>query len=239
MSTNENRAEATNEYIRRTFGGLASPIDDQLDTLMPRAIAAGLPDIAVSADVGRLLMLLASLASREPGAGRGVEVGALGGYSALWIARGLGPRGRLITIEPEPAHARFARTEFERAGMADRIELREDTGLNHLPKLLTELSPESLDFVFFDAIKHEYLDYARLALPLLRPGGLLVADNCLGGGSSWWITDAPGTHPSRDGVVRFNDWISRPESGFLAAIVTNREGLVVARKLAPGDTLSP
>lgn len=238
----EHCADATNEYMRRTFGGLGEPshsqLDGQLGTLMERAVAAGLPDIAVSADVGRLLMLLAMQASREPGAGRGVEVGALGGYSALWIARGLGPRGRLITIEPEAAHARFARAEFERAGMADRIELREDTGLGHLPGLLSELGPESIDFVFLDAIKHEYLDYARLALPLLRPGGLLVADNCLSSGSTWSITDPPGTNASRDGVARFNEWIARPSSGFLACMVANREGLVVARKLVPGDTLS-
>lgn len=230
MDMTPDRWQDTNAYIEGVLGTLGEPVDAQLGTLMDRAIAAGLPSIAVSPEVGRLLMVLAGLASREPGAGRGVEVGALGGYSALWIARGLGSRGRLITIEPEPAHARFARAEFERAGMADRIELREDTGLNHLPGLLKELGPQSLDFVFLDAIKSEYRAYADAAAPLLRPGGLLVADNCLG--ARWWITDAPGLSPERDAIDAFNRWIATPDSGYLAAMIASRNGLVVARKLS-------
>ncbi|MBK7403657.1 MAG: class I SAM-dependent methyltransferase [Phycisphaerales bacterium] len=220
----------TSDYLRSVFGPLGEPIDGRLAGLMDRAVAAGLPSIAVSADVGRLLMVLASVAagSRTEGGPRALEIGTLGGFSGLWIARGLGPAGRLITIEAEASHAAFARTEFAAAGMADRVELRLGKGLEVLPRLHAEFGPGSFDLVFLDAIKSEYRAYAEQAAGLLRPGGLLVADNCLG--ASWWITDAPGSDPGRDAVDAFNRWISTPASGFLACCVANREGLVVARK---------
>lgn len=218
----------TCDYVREVFGGLAEPLDEQLDTLMDRAVGAGLPSIAVSPDVGRLLMVLVQTGCAGTDRPLAVEVGALGGYSGLWLARGLGERGRLITIEPEPAHAAFARSEFARAGMGDRIELRESTGLEELPRLVDELGEGSVDVVFLDAIKSEYRGYAEHAAKLLRPGGLLIADNCLG--SSWWITDEPGSDAGRDAVDAFNRWIGSPRSGFLACCVTNREGLVVARR---------
>lgn len=220
--------DGTCGYLGEVFGGLGGALDEQLATLMDRAVEAGLPRIAVSADVGRLLMVLAELTCGSSASPRVVEVGALGGYSALWLARGMGGKGRLVTIEPEPGHAAFARDEFARAGMSDRIELRESTGLDELPRLLEELGEGSVDVVFLDAIKSEYRGYAEHAAGLLRPGGLLIADNCLG--SSWWITDAPGTDEGRDAVDAFNRWIAGEESGFLACCVANREGLVVARK---------
>ena len=221
--------DGTCDYVREVFGGLAEPLDQQLDTLMDRAVAAGLPSIAVSPDVGRLLMVLVQLACSGTDRPLAVEVGALGGYSGLWLARGLGERGRLITLEPEPEHAAFARSEFARAGMADRIELRESTGLQELPRLVEELGGGAVDVVFLDAIKSEYRGYAEHAARLLRPGGLLIADNCLG--ADWWITDEPGTDEARDAVDAFNRWIGSPASGFLSCCVTNREGLVVAQKV--------
>lgn len=222
--------DGTCGYVGEVFGGLGEPLDDQLATLMDRAVEAGLPSIAVSPDVGRLLMVLVQLACAGADKPRAVEVGALGGYSGLWLARGLGEKGRLITIEPEPKHAAFATGEFARAGMADRIELRQSTGLDELPRLVKELGEGSVDVVFLDAIKSEYRDYAEHAAKLLRPGGLLIADNCLG--SSWWITDEPGSDAGRDAVDAFNRWLGSPASGFLGCCVANREGLAVARKLA-------
>ncbi|QKK10215.1 MAG: hypothetical protein HND58_18830 [Planctomycetota bacterium] len=145
------------------------------------------------------------------------------------MARGLGAQGRLITIEPEPEHAAFARSEFARAGMGDRIELRESTGLEELPRLVEELGDGSAGVVFLDAIKSEYRGYAEHAARLLRPGGLLIADNCLG--ADWWITDPAGSDAGRDAVDAFNRWIGSPGSGFLSCCVTNREGLVVAQKV--------
>ena len=87
----------------------------------------------------------------------------------------------------------------------------------------------SADVVFLDAIKSEYRGYAEHAARLLRPGGLLIADNCLG--ADWWITDPAGSDEARDAVDAFNRWIGSPGSGFLSCCVTNREGLVVAQKV--------
>ena len=217
----------TSAYLGEVFGGLGEPIDSQLAGLMARAGRAGLPQIAVSADVGRLLMVLTRMVAGPGGGGAG-EVGALGGYSGLGIARGLGPGGRLVTIEAEPIHAAFARAEFAETHMNHLIELREGPGLEVLPRLVEELGPGSCDLVFLDAIKSEYRAYAEHALVLLRPGGLLVADNCLG--ASWWITDEPGSDEARDAVDAFNRWIGSRASGFLACCVANREGLAVARR---------
>ncbi|HRQ71907.1 MAG TPA: class I SAM-dependent methyltransferase [Phycisphaerales bacterium] len=120
----------------------------------------------------------------------------------------------------------------ERAGMADRIELRRSMGAETLARLLSEHGPGSFDFVFLDAVKREYATYAVLASRLLRQGGLLVADNCLG--SRWWITDAPDADPEaerdRATMDAFNRWLAGPKSGFHAACIANREGLAVARR---------
>ncbi|MCL4740633.1 MAG: O-methyltransferase [Phycisphaerales bacterium] len=239
MDMTPERWRATCAYLGGVFGPLGEPIDGQLATLRQRAAAAGLPDIAVSPDVGRLLMLLASMAGPDgAGARLAVELGTLGGYSALWIARGLAPGGRLVTVEPEAKHADFAQGEFERAGMAARIELRRGLGAETLARLLAEHGPGSFDFVFLDAVKSEYATYAALASRLLRTGGLLVADNCLG--SRWWITDAPDADPTaerdREAMDRFNRWLAGPTSGFLCACIANREGLAVARRVAPPGT---
>ncbi len=230
MEITPDRLAATAAYLQEVFGPFGEPIDLQLGGLMDRAAAAGLPRIAVSPDVGRLLMVLTSLVSGHGRrAGRALEVGTLGGYSAIWIARGLGPGGRLVTIEPEPTHAAFARSEFAAAKLDHAVELREGAGLEILPGLVGEFGPGSFDLVFLDALKTEYRAYAEHAAVLLRSGGLLVADNCLGSGD-WWINDAPGGSAGRDAIDGFNRWISRPASG-LACCVANREGLVVARRV--------
>ncbi|MEZ6319455.1 MAG: O-methyltransferase [Phycisphaerales bacterium] len=197
--------------------------DEQLRTLMTRAVAAGLPDIAVSASVGHLLMVLAKTA----GARTIVEVGTLGGYSGIWLAKGLAPGGRLITVEAAPVHAAFARAEFDQAGVGDRVEVREGKGLEVLPALVEELGEGSVDLVFLDAIKTEYPGYLPHAKKLLRPGGVLTADNALGGG--WWIDEAPGSSESRDAADRFNRLVAS-DADFDAACVPIREGVLIARK---------
>ena len=108
-------------YARELFG---DP-DEQLETLMERAVEAGLPSIAVSPDVGRLLQIL----SASTRGGLALELGTLGGYSGIWIARGLAPDGRLVTVEYDPRHADFAQGEFETAGLADRVEVRRGAAL--------------------------------------------------------------------------------------------------------------
>ncbi len=218
--TNE-RWHTTCEYLSEVFGRE----DEQLRTLMPRAIEAGIPDIAVDASVGRLLTLLAKTANVRTA----VELGTLAGYSGIWIARGLPEGGRLITVEPEPKHAAFARTEFDAAGVGERVEIREGYGLDVLPGLVAELGAGSVGMVFLDAIKSEYPDYLPYATELLRPGGLLVADNSLGGGADWWIDDPLGSHESRDGADEMNRLVAESDE-YDAANVPIREGVLIARK---------
>lgn len=219
------RWEYTNSYLREVFGKQ----DEQLRTLMPRAIAAGVPDIAVSADVGRLLKLLASMTNGGRGAGTIVEVGTLAGYSGIWLARGLDPdpRSRLLTIEPNHLHADFAQREFDTAGLAGRIELIRGPGLEVLPRLARELGFGSVDVLFLDAIKTEYSQYLEIAKPLIARGGLLLADNVLGAG--WWIDDPPGQNASRDAADRFNREVAS-DPDFEAVAVPLREGVLIARR---------
>jgi caffeoyl-CoA O-methyltransferase len=210
----------TNEYSRGVFGRQ----DEHLASLMPAAVRLGLPDIAVSADVGRLLKILTAMTR-----GRlAIEVGTLGGYSGIWIARGLAPNGKLITIEPEDLHADFAVKQFQIAGVADRVELRRGTGLNVLAALAKELPAGSVDVVFLDAIKSEYPDYWQIVRPLIAVGGLIIADNVYGSGD-WWIDDE--TNPTRKGADQFNRLMAG-DSAFEAVAVPLRQGVLVGRRMA-------
>jgi predicted O-methyltransferase YrrM len=225
MDMTASRWRATASYLIDVFGAQ----DEQLATLTPRAIAAGLPDIAVSPDVGRLLMLLAGMTGGGRGARVAIEVGTLAGYSAIWIARGLAPGGRLITIEFEPAHADFARIEFDAAGLSAAVEIRRGAGMNVLPTLATELRPGSVDFVFLDATKREYPDYFSVIRPLIAVGGLLVADNVLGS-NTWWIDLPQGRSADRDGADRLNRIVAA-DPDFETVAVPIREGVLIARRM--------
>jgi predicted O-methyltransferase YrrM len=163
-------SDRTGEYI----AGLFAPEDELLASLREEADRTGLPPIAISADEGRLLqVLLTSIAAR-----RVLEVGTLGGYSAIWMARALPPDGSLTSIEIEPAHADFAQRYVERAGLADRVDIRVGRALDLLPSF----DGERFDAMFLDADKEPLVTYFEWALRLVRPGGLVIADNALWGG---------------------------------------------------------
>jgi len=203
----------TGDYADEVFG----QADEHLAGLMRRAVEAGLPAIAVSADVGRLLKILVSMTE-----GRlALELGTLAGYSGIWIARGLSDDGRLITVEFEDKHADFAAREFETAGVADKIEIVRGAALDVLPGLAAELGESSVDFVFVDAVKSEYVDYFRLLKPLLKVGGLFVADNVYGTGAGW-IDEGHGTD-------EFNRTIAA-DPDFDAVATPMREGVLIARR---------
>lgn len=219
MEMTPERWSYTREYLRRTFGAE----DEHLAHLMKEAVASGLPDIAVSPEVGKLLALLVSTTEGRTA----IEVGTLAGYSAIWIARALKPGGRLYTIEAVPRHADFAERALAEAGVADRVEVRRGTGLDELERLSEELPPASVDFLFLDAVKMEYPAYFAKARGLIRPGGWLVADNVLGTGS-WWIDDEG--NASRRAVDELNRALAS-DPAFLATGVPLREGLLLARRL--------
>ncbi len=218
MEMTHERWTFTNDYSRQVFGHQ----DEHLTGLMNEAIEAGLPDISVAPEVGRLLMILTSLT-------RGllaVELGTLAGYSGIWIARGLAPSGRLITVEKDARHVDFAQQQFERAGVASRVEIRAGAALDVLPRLAEELGPGAVDVLFIDAVKTEYPDYFRLAKPLLAQGGLLLADNVYGTAHGW-IDDT--TEPGMRGVDELNRLVAA-DPDFEAVAVPIHDGLLIARR---------
>jgi caffeoyl-CoA O-methyltransferase len=163
-------SDRAGEYITALF----SAEDEILASLREEADRTGLPPIAISADEGRLLQVLLTAI----GARRVLEVGTLGGYSAICMARALPPDGRLTTIEIEPAHAEFAKRYVARAGLTERVDVRVGRALDVLPSL----DGERFDAMFLDADKEPLPTYFDWGLRLVRPGGLIIADNALWGG---------------------------------------------------------
>jgi predicted O-methyltransferase YrrM len=158
------------EYIVSLF----APEDELFGALREEADRTGLPPAAISADGGRFLQVLL----RAIGARRVLEVGTLGGYSAIWMARALPPDGTVVTLEREPRHAAFAQRYAERAGLAPVIHVRQGRALDILPSL----DGEEFDLVYLDADRAPLATYFDWAMRLVRVGGLIVAHNVLLGG---------------------------------------------------------
>jgi predicted O-methyltransferase YrrM len=171
--------------------------DDVLAAALTDSAAAGLPEIQVAANQGKLLSLLV----RISGSRRVLEVGTLGGYSAIWLARGLPADGTLVSLELEEHNAGVARRNLDRAGFADRAEVRVGPAADSLAAMVEE-DTEPFDLVFLDADKGGYPTYLALALELSRPGTVIVADNVVRGGA---VLDADTTDPNALGVRRFLD----------------------------------
>jgi predicted O-methyltransferase YrrM len=148
------------------------PSDGALDAALASSAANGLPAINVAPNQGKLLHVLA----RSIGAKRILEVGTLGGYSTIWLARALAPGGKLITLEYEPRHADVARANIERAGLAHLVEIRLGKAIDTLPRIAAE-GGALFDLVFIDADKPGNADYFAWALKLTRVGGLIIVDN--------------------------------------------------------------
>ena len=206
------------------FNGRLSPDDPVLDAALDASDAAGLPQIAVAANQGKLLMLLA----QTVGARRILEVGTLGGYSAIWLARALPADGRLISLELDPKHAAVATANLARAGFADRAEVRVGPAIAALPRLEQEKAGP-FDLVFIDADKPSNADYFAWALKLTRPGSLIVVDNVVRRGA---VTDAGGD-ANVQGVRRLADLISEEPRVDATALQTvgdkGYDGFLIAR----------
>lgn len=207
-------SDGVGDYIRALY----APEDAVLAQLREDADRAGLPPIAISADAGRLLQVLLTAI----GARRVLEVGTLGGYSAIWMARALPADGRLLSLEAEPAHAEFARRQLERAGLVDRVEVRVGRALDLLPTLDGQL----FDLVFLDADKEPMPTYLDWALRLLRPGGLVVADNTLRAGR---VLDASSTDADTAGVREFNRRLAT-DPRVLGILVPTHDGVGIGVK---------
>ncbi|MGO9350160.1 MAG: O-methyltransferase [Mycobacterium sp.] len=145
--------------------------DPALSAALRDSDAAGLPRIAVSFQQGKFLSLLAGAIQAR----RILEIGTLGGFSTIWLARGAGPQGRVVTLEYEPKHAEVARANLERAGVGDRVEIKVGAALHTLPTV----TDGPFDLVFIDADKDNYVAYLEWAIRLARPGAIIVADNVI------------------------------------------------------------
>lgn len=181
--------------------------------------AQELPEIHVSAEEGAILRLLLVAV----GARRVLEVGTLGGYSGVWLARALPPDGRLVTIEGSEKHAAVARRAFARAGVAGRVELLEGAALDVLERL-----EGPFDVVFLDADKAPLPSYLDQAERLLRIGGLLLCDNTYMEGA---VADPAATGSDVEGMRAFNDRLAA-DRRFVSAVIPVRDGLLAAVRVA-------
>ena len=175
--------------------------DTALDAAQDASVAAGLPAIAVAPNQGKLLYLLARMLHARSI----LEIGTLGGYSTIWLARALGLGGRLVTLELDPKHAAVATSNIARAGLSDVVDVRVGEAINLLPELERD-GRAPFDLVFIDADKHSIPEYFQWALRLSRPGTLIVVDNVVRAGA---VVDAESTDPNIQGVRRFNEMLSR------------------------------
>jgi predicted O-methyltransferase YrrM len=153
------------------------PSDAALDAALASSAANGLPAINVAPNQGKLLWVLA----RAIGARRILEVGTLGGYSTIWLARALPADGKVVTLEYEPKHADVARANIERAGLAHLVEIRLGKAGDTLPRIAAE-KPEPFDLVFIDADKPGNADYFAWAMKLTHVGSLIIVDNVVRNG---------------------------------------------------------
>jgi predicted O-methyltransferase YrrM len=168
------------------------PTDASLDAALAASEQAGLPPINVAPNQGKFLHLLARL----KGSRNILEVGTLGGYSTIWLARALPPGGKLVTLELDPKHAQVARESLRRAGLAEVVDVRVGAALDLLPQLAQE-APPPFDFVFIDADKQNVPAYFDWAVKLAAKGSVIVVDNTVRKGA---VADLSTTDPNVKGV---------------------------------------
>jgi predicted O-methyltransferase YrrM len=177
------------------YGDLLAPSDETLDAVLAANEQAGLPAIGVSRLQGKFLEVLV----RISGARRVLEIGTLGSYSTIWMARALPQGGHVVTLEFDPHHAEVASANLKLAGVADRVDLRLGRAIDSLPKLVgTADAP--FDLIFIDADKESYSEYLDWSLKLSRPGTVIVADNVVRKGK---IVDPECDDPRVEGIRRF------------------------------------
>jgi len=189
--------------VDQYFSESLLPSDPILESALEASVAAGLPAISVSPNQGKLLQMLAQIV----GARSILEIGTLGGYSTIWLARGLRAGGRLITLEVDPKHAEVAQLNVARAGLRDVVDVRIGNAVEILPQLSTERRGP-FDLIFIDADKPNIPTYFEWALKLSRPGTLIIVDNVVRDGA---VIDPDSSDPSVQGVRRFIELLG-PES---------------------------
>jgi predicted O-methyltransferase YrrM len=187
------------------------PADDVLQATLETNVAEQLPPIAVTPPQGKLLHLLA----RACGARRILEIGTLGAYSTIWLARALAPGGRLITLEIDPHHAEVARKNLERAKLTDRVEIRIGRAADLLAAMQGIEKP--FDFVFIDADKASSDLYLEATLKLSHPGTVIIVDNVVRSGK---VADASSDDADIKGIRRMTEWLATQPQISATAIQT-------------------
>lgn len=199
--------------------------DPALDAALASSTAAGMPEISVSANLGKLLCLLVQISGAE----RVLEIGTLGGYSSIWLARGLSSGGSLLSLELHEAHAEVARANLARAGLADVATVRVGAAADSLSDLGRE-GAGPYDFVFLDADKEGYPAYLAGVLALSRPGTIIVADNIVRSGA---VFDSDQSDPVLEGVRTFlHDLSANPRLtgvGLQLVGAKGYDGIAIAR----------
>lgn len=215
--------------VDRYVTDLLAPADEALTAALAASDAAGLPRINVAPNQGKLLQLLAQL----QGARTVLEIGTLGGYSTIWLARALPEGGRLISLEYDPAHAEVATANIAHAGLDKIAEVRTGAALETLPKLVAEPGAGPFDLVFIDADKLNNARYVEWALKLTRPGSLIIVDNVVRGGA---VIDADSTDPGIVGTREMYELVAREPRLSATAVQTvgtkGYDGFLLARVVA-------
>jgi predicted O-methyltransferase YrrM len=211
--------------VDQYLAGLFAPPDPVLEQALQAAEAAGMPAINVSPVQGKLLYLLA----RAVRAQRILEIGTLAAFSTIWLARGLEPGGRLVSLEINPEHAAVARANLARAGLSESVEVRLGSALDSLSELATSNEATPFDLVFVDADKPSTPDYVTWAIQHTRPGGLIVVDNIIRGGQ---VSDPATTDENARGMQVALELLARDPRVLGAALQTvgtkGWDGLAIA-----------
>ena len=189
------------EAVDKYFDEMLIPHDSALDDALAAASAENLPAIQVSSVQGKLLHLLA----RIMGARNILEIGTLGGYSTIWMARALPEGGRIITLEADPKHAEVAQKNFARAGVENRVELRLGKALDTLPRVAAD-GRGPFDMFFIDANKSNMPEYFEWSLKLARKGSVIIADNVVREGA---VLDARSKDADIQGIRRFLEMVGK------------------------------
>lgn len=199
---------SVDRYLTKTF----VPYDPVLEAALRDSREAGLPSINVTPNQGKLLALIAQVC----GARRILEVGTLGGYSTIWLARALPAGGRLVTLELEPSYAAVAAVNLQRAKLSDVVEIRIGPAAESLAKLEAD-NAGPFDFIFIDANKECTGDYFLHALKLSRAGTVIIVDNVIRDGA---VVDAGSEDPLIQGIRRFNELVAAEKRASATAIQT-------------------
>jgi len=198
--------------VDRYYDDLFVPQDEALDAALEASAAAGLPAIDVAPNQGKLLYLLA----RMQGARKILEIGTLGGYSTIWLARALPADGRVISLEASAHHAEVARANIARAGLAKMVEVRVGKALDSLPRLAAE-GQGPFDLIFIDADKGNNSKYFEWSMKLARRGSVIIADNVVRDGG---VIDAKSRDADIRGIRRLNEVVAADSRVSAVAIQT-------------------